>query len=166
MKTAMKVLLAVSVLSAVAAPAIAQSSATTSETTAVTIIAPITIAPVAAMQFGSYVANSAAAGGTLVLSTAGAVTPTGFTAASGGAAASAAKFSVNGDVGRTFTMTFTNTALTSGGNSIPLSGLTNTALTAIAAGGNTISVGGTLTIAAGQAAGVYGGTVSATVAYN
>src|ERR1035437_9458655 len=153
MKTALKVLLAVSVLSAVAAPAIAQSSAATSETTAVTIITPIAIAPVTPVSFGS-VSVSATTGGTIVLTAAGAASYTGGVAnQTGGPAPTAAKFHVTGLTGQTFGLTLAATSLTGPGTAIPITGLINSALTSIIAAGNDVTVGGTLTLAAAQAAG-------------
>jgi spore coat protein U-like protein len=146
MKTTLKILLAVSVLSAVAAPAIAQSSAATSETTSVTIITPIAIAPVTPLSFGSVSVGATA--GTIVLPATGSATYTGLT-------------------GQVFGVTLAGTSLTSGALApILLSGLTNAGSTTLIAAGNDITVGGTLTLAASQAAGTYNGTVTATVTYN
>jgi spore coat protein U-like protein len=164
MKTALKVLLAVSVLSAVA-PAIAQSSAATSETTAVTIITPIAISPVTPLSFGSVSVGTT--GGTIVLPATGSATYTGDVKnATGTTAPAQGAFKVTGVTGQNFTVSVVGTALTSGANTIPLSGISNSTPTAITATGSTFTVGGTLTIAASQAAGTYAGTITATVAYN
>jgi spore coat protein U-like protein len=166
MKTALKILLAASVLSAVAAPAIAQSSAATSTTTSVTIITPIAIAPVTPMSFGS-VSVSGATGGTIVLTPASAATYTGGVAfATGTAAPVAAKFHVSGLTGQVFTFNLAGTSLTGTGAAIPITALTQAGSTTLIAAGNDITVGGTLTLAAGQAAGTYSGSVTATVTYN
>jgi spore coat protein U-like protein len=166
MKTTLKILLAVSVLSAVAAPAIAQSSAATSETTSVTIITPIAIAPVTPLSFGSVSVGPTA--GTIVLGATGSATYTGGVAfATGTTAPTQAKFHVTGLTGQVFGITLAGTSLTSGALApIPLTGLTNAGATTLIAAGNDITVGGTLTLAASQAAGTYNGTVTATVTYN
>jgi hypothetical protein len=167
MKTSLKVLLAVSVLSAVAAPAIAQSSAATSETTAVTIVTPITIAPVTQMSFGSVVMTSPTVGGTIVLTALGAPTYTGATALAGAAAPTAAKFHVTGVTGQAFTLALASVDLSDGAShTIPISGLTSAGPTTLTGGAVDITVGGTLTLAIAQTPGVYHGSVTATVNYN
>ena len=166
MKTTLKILLAVSVLSAVAAPAIAQSSAATSVTTAVTIITPIAIAPVTPLSFGS-VSVSATTAGTITLTAAGVAGYTGGVQVAAGAAAPVpGKFHVSGLTGQVFSVALTSTNLVGAGAPIVISGLANAGSTTLIAAGNDITVGGTLAIAAGQAAGTYAGSVTATVAYN
>jgi len=165
MKTALKVLLAVSVLSAVAAPAFAQSSATTNETTALTIITPIAITGTSPMNFGSV--SVGATGGTLELSILGALTPGTGVLITGGTP-TAAGFNVTGQSGQAFGVTLSNSDLTAtsgGGVAIHLTGLNKSSTTTVGATGTAFTVGGTLTLAAGQAAGTYAGTVTAIVTY-
>jgi hypothetical protein len=165
MKTALKILLAVSALSAIAVPALAQSSAASNETTSVTIITPIAIAPVTPMAFGSV--SVGVNGGTIVLPATGSPTATGDVKfVTGAGAATAASFKVTGQTGQTFTVSLSGTPLTSGANTIQISALTNSTPDTIGASGTTFTVGGTLAIAGNQAPGTYAGSVTATVAYN
>jgi hypothetical protein len=167
MKTSLKIILAVSVLSAVAAPAIAQSSAATSETTAVTIITPIAISPTVPMAFGTVVMNNATTAATLVLSATGTPTYTGATQVAGSPTPTAAKFHVTGAGSQAFTLALASTALSDGAShTIPISGLTSAGPTSLTSGAADITIGGTLTLAIAQAPGVYAGTVTATVTYN
>jgi spore coat protein U-like protein len=166
MKTTLKILLAVSVLSAVAAPAIAQSSAATSETTSVTIITPIAIAPVTPLSFGSVSVGTV--GGTIVMPVTGSATYTGDVKnVTGSTAPAQGSFKVTGLTGQNFSVSVVGTSLSDGAShTIPLTGITNSTPTAITASGSTFTVGGTLTVAASQVAGTYAGTITATVAYN
>lgn len=163
-----KIIFAASVAAAAfATPAAAApgDTATTSGTATAEIVAPIAITHTtgAALDFGIMTAGT---GGTVVVTTAGVGTPTGDVVLISGSANSADAFSVTGDASRTFTIVTTDGSVTSGTNSMDFT--TNAAATGTlsAAGAASFSVGGTLTVASGQAAGSYTGSYDATVTYN
>lgn len=135
-----------------------------------TVIAPIDITKGADLVFGSFAAG--AAGGTVVVSTAGVRTKTGDVILSGTAGA-AAQFNVTGQAGMTYSINLVPTALTrDGGGGTPMtftvtSDITSGLLAGTGASGSqSFLVGGELTVGAGQAPGDYSGSVSATVEYN
>ncbi|MDB5791885.1 MAG: hypothetical protein JWQ80_1909 [Massilia sp.] len=158
---------------AVAAAGNASAADATAASTG-TVVAPIAIAKIADLAFGSFAAGST--GGSVTVS------PNGTRAVGGGVvgmsgATTAAQFDVTGQAGSAYSITLDGTAtLISGSNSMtftPVSALTASAITSgavnsgtLTGGAQSIFVGGVLTVAANQAAGVYGGTVTATVEYN
>ncbi|HEX8614321.1 MAG TPA: DUF4402 domain-containing protein [Telluria sp.] len=142
-----------------------------------TVVTPIAIVASVPLAFGSF---AAAAGGTITISTSGARAVSGVVAMSG-SAATAAKFDITGEPGTTYTITHSGTAvLTNTGGAgetmalAKFSDLTGanatsgdaTSGTLSAGGTQSLYVGGTLTVAANQAPGVYAGDVVATVEYN
>jgi spore coat protein U-like protein len=149
----------------------AQATATSTST----VVAPIAIAKTADLVFGSFAA--APTPGTVTVSPNGARTFSGGVVAAGGAAPTAAQFSVTGQSGLTYSITLGgSTQLTSGANNIPFASISdvtasantsgNVASGTLTGGAQTIFVGGVLTVAASQAPGTYSGTVTATVDYN
>jgi spore coat protein U-like protein len=174
MKTALKIAagaLAVSSLSALSHTASAQNVATGTATGSVTVVQPITITNTAGLQFGKLAQPGSAA--SVTITPAGTVTRTGVSGV-GTQTTSAAAFSVGGDGAAVFAIaspsaSFSMLAGTSGTIVVTtalsaatgtLSGTTGTAGTA------NFTVGGTMALAANQAAGAYTGTFDVTVTYN
>ena len=168
----MKNLILVAVLLlTVSALSFAQPTVSATATATGTIIAPIAISKTADMNFGNIV--SGAALGTVVLTPAGVRSKTGgvFLPGTAGTVA-AASFTVTGAIGFTYAITLpaAATTVTSGGNTMTVDTWTSTpTVTGTLAGGTqTLTVGGTLNVAANQAAGLYvsGTAFTVTVAYN
>jgi hypothetical protein len=140
-------------------------------TSSATVMQPLTIAAVGTLAFGKF---GVGAGGSVTVSPSGARTSAGIVEMGG--ATSAVRFDVAGEIGSTYSILIVPAALTSGANSMtfaPISDLTGANITtgtvssgALAAGTQSIFVGGTLTVGAAQAPGVYSGNLVATVLYN
>jgi hypothetical protein len=136
-----------------------------------TVMQPLTITPVGALAFGKF---GVGAGGSVTISPSGARTSSGVVEMGG--TTTAVRFDVTGETGSTYTIALVPTALTSGANSMTMSTISdltganitsgNVTSGALAAGSQSIFVGGTLTVGAGQVAGLYTGTLTATVQYN
>jgi hypothetical protein len=156
-----------------AGSAVAATSATASSTGIV--VTPIAITKTADLSFG----NIAGSGSTGTVT----VSPNGTRAVAGGAVAAggtstAAQFNVTGQSGLTYAidMTGTSASLTSGGNSMSFTAISDTSASAITTGiattgtltggAQTIYVGGALAVGINQAAGTYTGTISVAVNYN
>jgi hypothetical protein len=139
-----------------------------------TVVAPIAIVSTADLVFGRFAPGT---GGTVTISNSGVRSASGAVLMSGGTPG-AARFNITGEASSTYSITHSGSAtLTSGANSMILaktSDLTGanvttgnvTAGTLDAGGAQSLFVGGTLTVGAAQAPGVYTGTVIATVEYN
>ncbi len=153
-----------------AAPlAFAQTSA--NATASANIVARISIANTAALQFGDIVAGTS---GTNIVT----VAPNGTRAISGAGNASlaggtitAASFTVSGSGSKTYAITLPATAATLTGPSS--SSMTVDTFTSVPSGTGTLSsgsqvlaVGANLNLSANQTAGNYTGTFTVTVAYN
>ena len=151
----------------------AQATATASGT----VVAPIAIAVVANLAFGSFAPG---AGGTVTVSTSGARTTTGPVLLSG-APGTAARFNITGAPNTTYSISHSGTAVLTNtvgaGETMTLAKCS--ALTAAnatsgnviagtldVAGAQSLYVGGTLTVASNQVPGLYTGNVIATVEYN
>jgi hypothetical protein len=166
-RTSLKLALAVAAVaitpSALAVDATANSSAT--------IMQPLAITVAEHLAFGKF---GVGAGGSVTISTSGVRSSTGVVEMGG--TTTAAKFDVTGEAGATYTISLAPTTLTSGANSMTyttVSDLTganatsgNPATGTLTGGTQSIYVGGVLTVAAAQAAGLYSGTLVATVQYN
>jgi hypothetical protein len=129
-----------------------------SATASATILAGISITKSQDMNFGRL--NPGSGGGTVVLSTAGVVTPSGDVTKLAGVTPTAATFSVAGETGYTFSITLPTTDyIINDGNSHEMTVNLFTSDPAstgtIAGGGTTLKVGATLTIATGQISGIY-----------
>ncbi len=148
----------------------AQATATASGT----VVAPIAIAAATNLAFGSFAAGP---GGTVTVDTGGARAAAGPILV-GAAPSSAARFNITGQAGLSFSIVHSGTTVLSNGvetmtltkfsDLLGVNGTSGTASvgTLDGAGMQSLFVGGTLTVAAGQVAGVYSGTVIATVEYN
>lgn len=148
-------------------------------TATATVLTPLTVTETTALAYGDVYGGSTA--GTVVVSSAGAVSATGgagFVAASG---ATQATFDISGAASTNIAVTLTTAGAqlddaTAGGGGAPmtLTAFTNTALpTATDAGGvATLDVGATLNVGANQASGAYstatgdGAPYTITVNYN
>ena len=145
----------------------AQVSATA--TASATIITPIAISKTANLNFGNLSVSPTIAG-TIVL------TPGGVRNAAGGVTlpavtgtVSAASFTVTGLGTSTFAITLPGTiVLTDGTHNMNLGSFTSTPSSTgtLAAGSAIVTVGGTLSVAAGQAANTYTNTTDLTVTVN
>ena len=168
MKNMKKILILIVLFSGFAASSFAQATGTASASA--TIIAPISIAKTADMNFGNIAVN--ATPGTVILATAGTRTKTGgVTLPATAGTVTAAQFTVTGANATTYAITLPT--------SITISHLTdymyvdtftsNPSSPGLTDGNGTqiIFVGATLTVGASQAAGVYGpGSFPVTVNYN
>ena len=158
---------------AIAVAAGSAHAASTQAASTSTVVTPINIVQAADLSFGSF-APSAAAGTVTVSPNNSRGVTGGVTGMAGGS--TAAQFTVTGQGTSTYSINVVGTALTSGGNSMaftPITDLTASAITsgtvttgALTAGTQTIFVGGVLTVGANQVAGSYSGTITATVDYN
>lgn len=158
-------------ISAAAGSAIAAQATATSTAGVVT---PIAITKVTDLSFGNFAA--AATPGTVTLSPNNAIAFTGGIVAAGGTPA-AARFNVTGTgtMGYSIAFTGSTTSLSSGGNSMPFTRISDTSASAItsgdvtggtlSAGAQSIFVGGQLAVAANQPAGTYTGNIIAIVEY-
>lgn len=148
------------------------AQATASAAASATIVSPIAIAQAADMNFGNIAVS--ATGGTVVLSPAGVRTITGgVTLPATTGTVSAASFNVTGTGSYTYAITLPSGSITiTNPASVTMSvgSFTSTPSGTGAldgAGTQTLTVGATLTVAAGQASGLYdGGSFDVTVNYN
>ncbi len=149
-------------------PTFAQApTASASATASAKIYQPISIQKLTDLNFGAMIATPAA--GSVVVSPAGARSASGGAVLASAAGVSAASFQVAGEPNTTFSVGLPSSIqLTSGSNSMTVSNfLTDSAAYLLDATGNhALSVGATLDMAANQAAGLYSGSFSVTVAYN
>jgi hypothetical protein len=139
-------------------------------------ITPLTLIPGVAMDFGQI--SSGSTGGTITLNAVSGVRTAGSGDAdvvSNAIAGTPGTFTIQGDAGLTFNVSYMNGLLTDsgGGNPITISGFTDTSAAVILTGGaDALSVGATLTLSGSQPAGNYstanpgGIPYSITVNYN
>jgi hypothetical protein len=169
-----KILIAVTMVAGVSAPAFAQGSATANADSSANILRPITLSKDSDLTFGSIVrpgtgtnsvvisaangARSLTGGGTAVLVTSG--------------SSGRATFTAGGEGGQTFSISVPATFdLTSGPNTLTVtlaaSAPTGTLNNAIGSSGTLqFGVGGTLPLTTTSEGGAYTGSFAATVAYN
>ena len=168
MKTTTKFFALTIALLAITISSFAQVSATA--TTTATIITPIAISKTIDMNFGN-VAVSPTIAGTVVLTPAGTRTKTGgVTLPAVAGTVAAASFNVTGLGTSTYTITLpgtiTLTGVPSGSMTVGTFVSNPSGTGALTAGAQTLTVGGTLNVGAGQAAGVYSNTTDMTVTVN
>jgi hypothetical protein len=166
----LKLILSVLVMCAFIIHSRAQTTATATATA--TIITPISISKNADMSFGN-IAVQAGTGGTVVLAPAGTRTSTsGVTLPSTAGTVAAASFTVTGSGSLTYAITLPSsvTLTHSGGVQTMTAGSftsTPSSTGTLSGGTQDIAVGATLTVVAGQLAGVYtSGNFNVTVNYN
>ena len=155
-------------LLAITISSFAQVSATAN--TSATVITPIAISKTIDMNFGN-IAVSPTIAGTVVLTPAGTRTKTGgVTLPAVAGTVTAASFNVTGLGTSTYAITLPSTITLNGTPSGTMT--VNTFVStpsgtgALTAGAQTLTVGGTLNVAAAQAAGVYTNTTDMTVTVN
>jgi hypothetical protein len=154
------------------------AQATENTTAGAKIVAPISINETSALHFGTM-AVLAGSPGTCVLSTLGVRNATGGVNLSAQTpTASNAAYTVGGAISTTYAITLPASIIVSNGT--PAQDMTINSLLARTAsagangltgtlngsGADSFTIGGTLNVAAGQAAAVYSGTFNVTVAYN
>ena len=149
------------------------NAAAATATASGTVVAPIAITAATNLAFGSFAPG---AGGTVTVDTGGARAASGPILMAG--ASSAAKFDITGQAGLTYSIAHSgSTSLSNGTDTMTLTKFSDlagvngtsgnvTAGTLSGSGAQSLYVGGTLTVAANQAAGLYSGNVIATVEYN
>jgi hypothetical protein len=150
-------------------------AATTNATSTGVVVTPIAVTKSADLSFGNFAGGASI--GTVVLTPAGVRSNTGGVVLAGGTI-TAAKFDVTGQAGLTYSISMAGTSanLTSGGNNIPFTAISDTSASAITTGiatsgtltggAQSIYVGGKLDVAINQPAGTYTGTVAVDVNYN
>ena len=152
--------------------ALAQAQATASASA--TIVTPISIAKTADLDFGNVAVN-ASQNGSVVLAPAGTRTATGgVTLPATAGAPAAASFTVSGEASYTYAITLPSAPITladNNSNSMSAGAFTSSPSatgTLSASGSQTLTVGATLEVTAGQAAGTYStaNNFEVTVNYN
>jgi len=167
---------AAALVAAVASPAFAQSSASTTGTGSVTIVRPLTITKNADLAFGTVV-RPATGSGTAVVSAAGARSVTGgVVGLSSGATPTAAQFTVSGEGGQSISVTIPATFSMANGsdtltvttsNNLTGSASAQTLSNAMGAAGTlAFNVGGSVPIASTTPTGTYSGSFTVSAAYN
>jgi hypothetical protein len=172
----LKTAAAIAIISAIASPALAQSSASQSTTASVKIVQPISLAKNANLAFGTVVKPSSGSN-TVTISNASdtpALTGGGDASLASASTTSRAAYTVTGEGGQTFNISVpASVTMTRSGGSETLSvTLTPSAASGTlsgafgAAGTQTFTVGGAFTVASTTLSGNYSGSFSTTVAYN
>jgi len=137
--------------------------------TSANIVGPISINKSIDLSFGN-VAVSPTVAGTVVLDPASARTQTGgVTLPVITGTVSAAKFTVSGEAGTTYSITLpASVLLTNGGNTMTVNAFTSTPTStgSLATGTEDIFVGGTLNVAAAQVSGLYSNATDLVVTVN
>lgn len=172
MKKTLLIFAAILLMAGFTGKTMAQSTDTKSNNANASILGAIALTVVNPLDFGGM---NPGTGGTVVLTAAGVATPTGVTLVAG-TTPTAASYTVTGTGLATYaitipTVSFNITNTTGAGAetmTVTAMGCSYTGLTStfVAGGTDAFTVGGTLTVASGQAAGVYTGSFDVTVAYN
>ncbi|MCU0946747.1 MAG: DUF4402 domain-containing protein [Porphyrobacter sp.] len=163
-----KLIILAAAAAVVSTPAMAAPGNTSTAQGAATaeVVAPITLTHVngAALNFGTFTTGDA--GGTVVVTQAGAGNATGEVTLLGGSVEAADAFTVAGDANRAFTIATTGGSVSNGTDTMNFTTNAATSGTLNASGAASFSVGGTLTVVGGASAGAYTGSYNVTVAYN
>lgn len=164
-----KFALAAVVAASIASPAFAASgnTSTAAGSAAATVVSPIVLTHTtgATLNFGKFTAGT---GGTVSVTAAAVGSVGGDVGFVPGSVVAADAFSLTGDYNRNFAIaTGSGTVTNAGGATMPFTTTASAATGTLDATGNAaFTVGGTLTVAAQQAVGVYNGSYNATVTYN
>ena len=148
-----------------AAHAASGNTSTAAGTASATVVAPIVLTHTsgASLNFGKFTVG---AGGTVVVTSAGAGSVTSDVGFVPGSSTSADQFSLTGDNNRNFGITTTNGTISNGLKSMSFTTTPSaTSGTTSITGSATFSVGGTLTATGTETPGNYTGTYNATVTY-
>jgi Mat/Ecp fimbriae major subunit len=145
-----------------AAPA---SAATTSATTTVSVIKPVSLTKLQDMDFGTLTFAGFTGTRSIVLARTGAVTCAVDIVCSG--VPKQARFNVQGTNKLVVLFTYSGSTLSNGTDTIPFvaNGPANITLTNSGAPGSDFDVGGTLTVSSSTIGGVYSGTLTVTADY-
>lgn len=165
-------LVSVAVLGVLGTPGVFAAAVNDTATTSATVVTPIAIVDAQNLDFGEFAAGT---GGTVVLTTGGAASPTGDVVLTSGTGA-AAQFTVTGQADASFSIGVADDNLTHSDEVTTMALVTthdldgvsenNPASGTLTLGTQTLYVGGTLTVGNAQTVGVYLGTITATVNYN
>jgi spore coat protein U-like protein len=155
-------LLATSFGSVLATPAVA---ATTSATTTVNVVRPVSIAKLQDMDFGTLTFAGFTGTRSIAVSRAGVLTCATDIVCSG--AARQARFNIQGTNKMVVLLTYSGGTLSNGVDSIPFTANGQASITMINSGapGIDLEVGGVLTISPTLVGGVYSGTMTVTADY-
>jgi hypothetical protein len=178
MKKLSMLIVAIILVAGMTTTVMAQTGATATTDAGAVIITPIALAQVTPLHFGVMSVKTGDPG-TCVLSTVGVRTATGGVNLSAQApAATNAAYTVAGQISTTYALTLPLTITVtrvSGSETMligtlvarfNLTGPDKVTSTLNPSGADSFTVGGTLSVAAAQVAGVYAGTFAVTVAYN
>ena len=153
--------------SAMAMGTTAANAATASATATAEILEQVQIVNTAGLNFGTIVPDATASDTVSVAANLAGTRNCGSLTCAGAASVSSAAFDVTGANGLTVDITLgTLTSLSDGGtNSMPISLSGSAATLAMTGSAVPLYVGGTITVAANQAAGVYTGNFDVTAEY-
>jgi len=132
------------------------------------VITPLTVTKNDDLVFGKFVVNGATAGTVVVAAADGARSKTGGVDLITSTGVQAGEVTVAGQTGIAYTVSLpTSVNLTSGENTMALGSFTtDQADLTVLTGDNDVKIGGTLTVAAGQAPGAYTGSFTVSANYN
>jgi hypothetical protein len=169
MKNMKKIFVLIILFSGIVASSFAQVTKTASA--AATIITPISLNKILDMSFGNIAVNPLLPGGTVTLPASSPSTRTftgGITLPATAGVVQAAKFTVNGEGTSAYSIAIPGTiTIISGSNNMSIVPVSNPSGSGALVGGTQdIYVGGTITVGASQAVGLYSGDFNVTVNYN
>lgn len=168
MRTSLRLALVGAAVSAVSLGSAAHAATSATATATAEVLSTLTVTADSALNFGQIAANT---GGTVTVNADGTVASSGSLVSTGTRAP--AGFTVTGTNGASVVVSLPTTAATltrvSGTETMSLSGFNSNPAGAFqlspTTGSATFNVGGTLTVASGQVAGVYSGTFDVSVEY-
>lgn len=163
-------------LVAIASPAFAQSTASTTGTGSITIIRPLTIAKSADLKFGTVVRPSSGSGSVVVSAAGSRTVDGGVVALASGDTPQAAQFEITGEGGQSISVTIPATfTMVNGADSLTVTTSNNLVGSAGAqtlsnalgsAGSLGFNVGGSVSVDSATNTGTYSGTFTVSAAYN
>jgi len=140
-------------------------AASVTSTADANVIAPMTITETTVLNFGDISVDAVNPGTVTLDATSGNRTDAGGATAVLGGADARGVYTLGGVSGKAYSISIPGINLTSGGNILPAV-FTNTASGTLPAATEVIGVGGTVSLSAGQAPGLYQGDYTITVDYN